>query len=274
MKKRCLIFGLLLLMVSAVFAMDIEIGDGTTTTSYIPAYGLYDNSWSTFIINSNLIGMAAEFNEIKISVSSNTTDYVFGNQKIYFKEITEATVTNDYPAPLTNGFTLVYDGDVTFNGPGYQGVMLDTPFAYNGTSNLQIVWENHDGQWLTGYPSFYKTDVVGNVGAYKTGDNSFPTVNGTSVSYFPNLILSFQAENEPTIATYLTPANEALNVLPDVTLEWQMGENTTDVDVYFSTSRNEVADMEASALVVDGQNVTSYQPNDLSTLTDYYWRVR
>ena len=274
MKKNMLILLALLITLTSIFAMDIEIGDGTTTTSYIPAYGLYDNGWSTFIINSNLIGMAAEFNEIKISVSSNTTGYVFENQKIYFKETTEATVTNDYPAPLTNGFTLVYDGDVTFNGPGYQGVMLDTPFAYNGTSNLQIVWENHDGAWTSGYPTYYTTNVGSNVGAYKYADTNFPEVSGSYAQFFPNIILSFAAENEPTLATLVAPAHEAMNVSTNVALQWIMGDNVTDVDVYFSSTRSDVANMEASALVVNGQNVTSYQANNLSILTDYFWLVK
>ena len=58
MKKNMLILLALLITLTSIFAMDIEIGDGTTTTSYIPAYGLYDNGWSTFIINSNQIGRA------------------------------------------------------------------------------------------------------------------------------------------------------------------------------------------------------------------------
>ena len=274
MKKNGLILLALLLTFSSIFAMDIEIGNGTTTTSYLPVYGYYDYSWSNFIIDANLIGMEVEINQIQFNVSNTPAGYETLNQKIYFKHTTDAVVPVAYPNPVTAGFTMVYDGAITWDGNGWQGVMLDTPFEYNGTDNLQIVWENWDGTYVTGYPSFYTTDLGTNVSAYKYQDGDFPAVDGTNVTYFPNLKLSFDAENEPTIATLVAPAHGAVNVSTTTSLEWTLGENTTDVDVYFSDVAADVATMAASAMVIDGQNVTSYQATGLETLTSYFWRVK
>ncbi|MFA7057475.1 MAG: carboxypeptidase regulatory-like domain-containing protein, partial [Candidatus Cloacimonadales bacterium] len=274
MKKNMLIVLAILMTLTSIFAMDIEIGNGTIDNYNSPVTGLWDYSWSNFIISSNQIGMAAEFNQIQFNVSTVPTNYTFVGQKIYFKETAAVTVTAAYPNPETSGFTLVYQGDVTFDGSGFQGVMLNTPFAYTGTSNLQIVWENHDGSWTSGYPSFLHTDVGTNVGAYHRTDTTFPTADGTIVTYFPNLILSFAAENEPTMVTLVAPADNAMNIPASTTLQWTMGQNTTNVDVYFSADRSAVNNMEASALVVNAQNVTSYQANNLEMLTDYYWRVK
>jgi len=274
MKKKMLILLAVLMTFSSIFAMDIEIGNGTTTTTYLPLNGLWDYSWSNFIIDSNLIGMSVDFNQIQVNVSSEPANYETLNQKIYFKHTTDAEVTTAYVNPETAGFTLVYDGDIYWNGSGWQGVMLDTPFEYNGTDNLQIIWENRDASWVSGYPNFYKTDVTGTVGAYDYADGDFPMEEGTAVTYFPNLKLSFAAENEPTAATLVAPAHGAVNMATDVTLQWQLGENTTDVDVYFSSVANDVTTMAAAAMVVDGENVTSYEATDLDNLTTYYWRVK
>lgn len=62
--NRNILILLLLLLMSSIFAFDIEIGDGTSSDA-VPVNGLYDFSWSNFIINSNQIGMSAEFNQIK-----------------------------------------------------------------------------------------------------------------------------------------------------------------------------------------------------------------
>lgn len=274
MKRNMLIILAILMTLSSIFAMDIEIGSGTTTSRNLPTTGWYRYSWSNFIISANLIGMEAEFNQIKVQPGNNPAGYTFTGQKIYFKETTDAVVTANYPNPETNGFTLVYEGDITFTGNDFQGVMLDTPFEYDGTSNLQIVWENYTGQWASGYPEFYQTDVGSNVSAFNTSDGaSLPTDAGELLTYFPNLVLSFPAENEPTIATYIAPANNEMNIPLNTTLQWQLGENTTDVDVYFSDSISEVNSMNTAARVINGQNVTSYQANNLTALTDYYWRV-
>ncbi len=263
----------LLLAFSSIFAMDIEIGNGTTTTSYIPMYGLWEYSWSTFIIDADLIGMEVDFNQIQVNVSNAPASYLSSNQKIYFKNTTASEVTDAYPNPETSGFTLVYDGDITWNGGGWQGVMLDVPFEYNGTDNLQIVWENNHGAWSTGYPSFYTTEAGSTVSAYDYSDGSFPTEAGTTATFYPNLKLSYAAENEPTIATLVAPENGAQNVATTTTLQWTLGDNTTDVDVYFADNAADVSSMASAAMVVDGQNVTSYEATDLDNLTTYFWRV-
>lgn len=65
MKKISLIFCLLLLMVSTVFGVYVETGDGTDTTSYAPFDGWYGYSWSSYILTADEIGQALEINEIQ-----------------------------------------------------------------------------------------------------------------------------------------------------------------------------------------------------------------
>jgi PKD repeat protein len=253
--------------------MDIEIGAGTGTSNDLPLNAYYDYSWSNFIIDSDLIGMEIEINQIKVNVSNSPINYESLNQQIYFKHTNDTESTVDYTNPATSGFTLVYDGPITWNGSGWQGVMLDTPFAYNASDNLQIIWENNDASWASGYPTFYTTNVETNIGAYNYQDGNFPAETGNLVTYFPNLKLGFAAENEPTVATLVAPEMSAVNVATTTTLEWSFGDNTSAVDVYFSNVADDVANMNESAMLVDEENVTSYEATDLERLTTYFWRV-
>ena len=59
MNKKMLTILAFLLAMTSIFALVAEIGDGTTTTSYFPFYGLYDHSWSSYILTSDQIGRAS-----------------------------------------------------------------------------------------------------------------------------------------------------------------------------------------------------------------------
>ncbi len=272
MKKKTLTILALLFVFTSMFSLFVEIGDGTTTTNYFPSYGYYDNSWSNYILTSDQIGDAIEINQIQFNVGNTPANYEMVDQKLYLKLVTETEVAVAYPAPETNGFTLVFDGSITYNGGGWQGVFFDTPFAYDGTSNLQIVWENRDGSYSTGYPNVLKTDVETNVAAYKYADNDFPAIDGTNVMYYPNTRLGYAVADEPTPVTMIAPIDGATDVALATDLSWEMGENTVAVDVYLSSDYEMVNTMDASAMVVDNQNVTTYSAS-LEEWTNYYWKV-
>jgi hypothetical protein len=41
--------------------------------------------------------------------------------------------------------------DWTISTNGWQTITFDSPFVYNGTDNLLLIWENRDGDWTSGY---------------------------------------------------------------------------------------------------------------------------
>lgn len=117
MKKIILAFMLTLLMITGVFAASVEIGDGTSTTNYMPFLGSYDYSWSHFILPGDAITNAVDITELEFQVSSTPTNYTRDNQVVYMRLTTETTVTTAYTAnPGTDGYTEVYNGSVTWNG--------------------------------------------------------------------------------------------------------------------------------------------------------------
>ncbi|MBI9030599.1 hypothetical protein JEZ13_01155, partial [bacterium] len=274
MKRVILILMVLGMTVGGLWAQQqyIEIGTGETTTNYIPVYGFYDYSWSNYILTSDQIGNTIDINEIKFNVGNTPSNYTMNNQQLYLKHTSASEVANAYPDPASNGFTLVYSGSVTWNGSGWQGVNFDTEFSYDGTSNLQIVWINNDATYVSGQPTFLKTDTESNTAVYKYADGTFPVTDGTLVTYFPNTRLGFVAEGAPYNPSLVSPANNSLNNELDTELVWTIGENTEFLHVYFSENREDVVNNEASALVVNGDLVTSFSPT-LENASVYYWKV-
>ena len=158
------------------------ISDGTygntQTSPYMPLYGLYNYGWSSSIYNSVDIGDAKDITQISWYVDafqngySQSGPYTFSNVKIYFAYTTLngwTNVTNvggttrpigiNVPQGITS-WTKVYDGSIIFNASNaWKYITLDTPFSYNGTSNLIVHVENWDGSYSSGYPIFHYTST-------------------------------------------------------------------------------------------------------------------
>ncbi|MCL5280422.1 MAG: discoidin domain-containing protein [Planctomycetes bacterium] len=79
------------------------------------------------------------------------------------------------------------------------------------------------------------------------------------------------------VATTPSPANKAVNLLPDVSLRWKSGQLGQTHDIYFGTDFNSVANAATAAglgvLVSPGQTATTYNAGRLKFGTTYYWRV-
>ncbi|MEI6765541.1 MAG: GEVED domain-containing protein [Bacteroidota bacterium] len=163
------------------------IGNGTSTQNLVPSYGLYDYSWSGMLYTAAEIAHAGSIDTVGFYVSG-STNYSMLNQKVYMAHTTDVAFTNaDKPNPAT--MTQVYNGPITWLGPGLFKLPLQTPFSYNGADNLVIYWENNDGSWTSGYPSFYSSTTTSDMAKYDYQDGSLPTIPGTLTTERPNIYL-------------------------------------------------------------------------------------
>ncbi len=274
MKKTMLMLVMMILTITSSFAQFIEIGDNesTASTTTVPFSGLWDYGWSTAVIPGELIGDAIEINSISFDVFNSPANYEMLTQKVYMRHTQVDTASVQYPDPENNGYTLVYDANVTWNGQGWQGIDFATNFNYDGSSNLEIVWENWDGDYVSGYPTFRKTAVDYNVAAYKRADNDFPAVAGAFTQEYPNIRLGFVAEGYPGTPQLLSPIDLATGLESSIELTWSLGENTVNVDVYLSDVREDVVSNNTDAKVVDALNVTAFSTN-VELGTSNFWKV-
>ncbi|HPW39030.1 MAG TPA: choice-of-anchor J domain-containing protein, partial [Candidatus Syntrophosphaera sp.] len=270
--KRTLLLCLLLAIVSFAVADTFTIGDGTGTQSYVPFYGLYDYGWSKSIYTAaeiNAAGLTGGGNLIAIGfdVGNTPNNYVTTNQMVYLRHTTASVYdTGDNTLPDSTLFTLVFQGDLTWNGGGWHHVMFSTPFAWNGTDNIEIMWRNWDGTWGSGYPNFrFTTTNPDYCAVYKYQDNSFPA-DATGTRYYsrPNLQLVTPQTTPPSPAVAIYPTLDGWT-FTDGTLSWQSGGGMpSSYDVHFGTS--------ATPPFIQNQPGTTYTPV-LEPNTTYYWQI-
>ena len=136
---------------------EVTVGTGAGKSEKYPFNGEWDYSWSNVIYLQGELGAAGSITQLSFQVDSVSPGYTMTNQAIYIKH-TPATGFFDTGYPGTAGYTRVFDGTVTYTGSGWKTISLDTPFAYDGASNLDILYESRDGSYKNvGEPVFLYT---------------------------------------------------------------------------------------------------------------------
>ena len=132
----------------------IEIGNGTSTTYVTPFNSLWGYSVVEQIYTAAEIGTAGTINSISFNMDPAYTAQT-NSVEVFMKNVTRSDFTGGYePLAATD---MVYSGTVTFN-PGWTTITLDTPFQYDGTSNLMIALHEYTPGYSTRY--FYYTDAA------------------------------------------------------------------------------------------------------------------
>ncbi len=190
----------------------------------------------------------------------------------------EATsLTADYENPTSSGYTLVFEGNLTFSQTGWHEIQLTTNFEYDGSKSLVVLWENRTG--LSPYAGFSATEsVIKVVGS----DTAFPTANGWDPypKALPNVRFYYGAGAAPETPQNETPTSNSKKVNIDTNLSIQIGNNSTLYDVYFSTNETLVSTMDESIKIASDVEVTEpgiatiVPPSTpLQSKTTYFWKV-
>jgi len=153
---------------------NVTLGPGSVSSPYVPSYGYYDYNWSASLYLASELNTGGEMDSIAYYVD-NAVVFPMMNQKIYLKHTADAVFSSAL-IPDTTGMTLVYDGPVTWTGPGWVSIPLDNPFHYNGMDNLMVYWENRDGSYTSPYHYFRCTQTNDYKAKYDYQDGSFPSV--------------------------------------------------------------------------------------------------
>ena len=153
----------------------VTIGSGTSTSEKYPFNGNYNYGWSNVIYLASEINTTGDVTKLAFYVGNSPSNFTMNNQRIFMKH-TSATGFSNSNQPDTSTYTVVFSGSITYNGSGWKEITLTTPFAYNGTDNLDVYYENRDGSYASGYPTF----------RYTTGYSSYRVRRDYKDSGFPN----------------------------------------------------------------------------------------
>ncbi len=166
--------------------INVQVGNGSVTQSYVPFYYLFDYGWSSALYKSSEFSSFGTIDTVWFEVNSASTFATINNQKLYLKVVSD-TVFADLSQPNRNTMTLVYDGNLTISSTGWVGIKLIAPFTYDGSGSLMVYWENHDGVYSGNPSAVWKSTAISGVTKYKYQDDSFPEgVAGTALANRPN----------------------------------------------------------------------------------------
>ncbi len=163
MKRKVfsLMMTLLLAFMGVAKADVVTIGDGTSTTYVTPFNSLWGYSFVEQIYTADEIGTAGTINAISFNLQSTSTQT---NQvDVFMKAVSRIGFSGSTDYEAVTASDMVFSGTVTFN-TGWTTITLDTPFQYDGTSNLMIGMHEYTSGYSTRY--FYYTSATDKVLSY------------------------------------------------------------------------------------------------------------
>jgi len=161
---------LVLAFMGAARAEVVTIGTGTGTTYVTPFNSLWGYSFVEQIYTASEIGTAGTINSISFNMS--TSDSQTNQIEVFMKNVSRSTFSSSTDYEPVTASDMVFSGTVTFNN-GWTTITLDTPFEYDGTSNLLVGMHEFTSGYSTRY--FYYTTATDMVLSYHSdGANPNP----------------------------------------------------------------------------------------------------
>ena len=243
--------------------LNVTIGNGATTNSYIPSTSFYNYGYSQQFFKGSEIGGSGVITSITLTPSAVVMQRTY---EIYMGTSTD-TAAASFITP--NNMTCVYNGGpVALNAGQPVTFNLTTPFNFvnsNG-NNLVVIFRDLTGSYVSG--NVWEGDdawtnasryVYQDAGAYTPG-----SVTGGTASSFRNKISFFggtclQASTcaaPPTIVTDVTSST--------IDLAWTPGNTETAWNVYYRPKS-----VSSFTLAASNVNTTSYQLTGLNGGTKY-----
>ena len=254
----------------------VEFGDGTTAGSaYLPAASWFHNSYTQQLFLADELELSAG-NIVSIGFQYNNSTSMTREISIYMANTDVENLSSDY---VRDDLEEVLSPTlVTFdNSEDWFTIELETPFAYDGSSNLVVAVYMRYSSSETFYSSGSRFLTVSSTGMtrYQTSDtqsataivvtDGVPSGSGSAVSYRTNTQFCVVAGGSTTIPCDKPSGIEAFDVTArTATLTWADGSGVYNVEIKEGngewTAIPEMAQtMQNSVALTDLTPNTSYQ---------------
>ncbi len=267
--KRTLLGGLLsLLFILSAGAGEITIGTGTYTATDFPI-----KASSSYSITQQLYTLSELGNEPytieAIAFNRSNSPSATRLLDIYMVETDKLRMINSNEWVEVTADDLVFSGEVTFEGPGWNNIPLTSTFAYSGTKNLALIVNDRTGNYSSSTISFYKTNLSSyQVLYYSRSTEAFDATNMSSISGYRTMAksnLRLTTADAPTSAKPTSLVVGAVDAY-SATVTWG-GEGTA-----WSLQYKKASD--AAWTTVEGLTTPSYTLTGLDPTTGYVVRVQ
>ncbi len=244
---------------------------GSTTTTYSPiGYATYNYSYVQNIIDSaQMADIAGEIVAFSFFPTNTTANNYWTNMTVYMANVPESTLDAGFihPDTVNHVFVKVIDSaNFNFNVAEEQTHLFDTPFIWDGHSNVLFAVNREHGSW-TSATSFAAHNFPTSKARYAYQDSGPYNINNVSGGYTLNAVGDIRffscggaiCEN-PVITGIVHDHSTA-------TVTWTGSGTEYEVNIKESASPN----WPATDIAVSG---TSYTFTGLTPSTNYDIRVR
>jgi len=259
----------------------VQFGTGNVESS-LPFYTSWKYAYTSTIYTKDEVGgaktiTAIAFNNNFTDLTALGFDFDMPNQKIYLKHVSQSEWSDmSYENPTANGYTLVWQGTVHYGALGWNVVTFTTPFAYNGTDNLVIHWENGSGTSTYSLKNAATTVGKKQVKCNGADAGGVPITAGFECYPFgtkANIRFYYDNPGMPSNPDLTFPLNNKIKVDLNSQLQFTLGDNTNSYDLYFGTDAANLTKV-VDNLSISGASSYSYTPTAiLQPNTKYYWKV-
>ncbi len=221
--------------VQAIFVTEEEqqaqLGSGTSTNNYIPTYVRANYSLTQQIyLASELGNQQGRITKIAFRANNRTATR---NLIIYMAHTEKSSFSSTTDWEIMGTVAKVFEGSVAFGTSDFTTITLDTPFDYDGTSNINICVVDNTGSTSgssSRYTNFYHYSAT-NRALYVNGSSSYAnTVGYSSLSSTTGTRISYV--NRINITMLVPGSAESLTVSPgaidDFTYEEGQGPSITN----------------------------------------------
>ena len=256
--------GLLLAAGSLHAQTVVTIGQSSMTANY-PFYAPLENGRTQLLYTAAEIGMAGDIEGLAFNFA-NSAEFPFENLTIRMAHTTLSTLTSTFTGNMETVYTHTFQATAT----GWQTLLFDRTFTYDGTSNLliDICYSNSTPSSYTGGISVLATGVASKTLFSVSTDEAGCTLTDLTSSYFrPNIQLSIIGPNDcGTCRPYLV---QTLGTSADIA--WKQSGNAQRWKVAYSTTPLTTPDSATTFVTVTQPNCSL---QNLRTLTHYYVYIR
>ena len=132
------------IMVNVVPEGSVFIGEGVATNEELPSHSYYRYALTQQIYTAEELGEAGLITSIAFynGGAEKTRTYNF-----YLKSTTKNRFSGSTDWVTVSNADKVFSGSVTMTANNWTTIVLDTPYNYNGTSNLILVADDNSGAW-------------------------------------------------------------------------------------------------------------------------------
>lgn len=288
MQKRILLLISLFLSLSAFSQGSyIEIGDGEDACNQ-PAYSSWEYSYCSMMYTGEELGDAKTITHLAFNNNVEDlvqwgADFTMTNQKLWIKH-TDATSFQSYggtnydyenPHNPSNGYTLVFDGEIYYGPLGWTVIELNTPFEYNGSQSIILHWENEYGEVKFSFK--HAGTKMGDECMVKCWGNEYAVPHTSGYMYSENIRVNtrffFDAGSSPETPAPITPLSGEIKTDLSTQLVFNIGENTDTYSILMGSTEDNMSEI-ASNVSVDGAGEYAYTFDEILTPdANYFWQV-